>query len=347
MTTVLSDSSLQRVGFLVVLPQLLTEFGLDPSRVLEESGITLQALSHPNNTIPYRAMGRMLEACAEVTHCPYFGLEVGKRMNLPLLGPIGLLMRNAPTLREALQDFAAHQHRNSHGGVVYFIEQKGLALFGYAVYQADTPGAAIITDGVAVAAWNIVRELVGTNPNPILSVLLPRSEPEDMEPYFRTLTSTLEFASGQTAVRLSKKLLDQPIAGADAERRVAILAEVNDMWNAGDLNLQERMRRHVRVALMQQNFSNLQIATEMGISVRTLNRRLAEAGLTFRQVLDEARCVYVKQLFTLTALETSQIALMAGYANAGSLSLAFYRWTGQKPAAWRASRRLAGNGANS
>ena len=159
--TRLLTENLQRVGFLSHLPELLRRFGVDPLKVLAAAGLSPHALDKPEGTIPYRAMGLLAEASCERTGCPHFGLDIGREIRTSTLGILGELMRNSPTLRVALQDFALHQHRHAHGGVVYLMEDQLQAFFGYAVYQPNVPGNSMICDGAAMGAFTVFCELAG------------------------------------------------------------------------------------------------------------------------------------------------------------------------------------------
>ena len=80
---------------------------------------------------------------------------------------------------------------------------------------------------------------------------------------------------------------------------------------------------------------NLEKAAQfLTISPRTLQRRLAENDLTFSQVIDEVRFVTARQLI-LKNTKLSEIAIQLGYADAGSFTRAFERWTGMSPQKYR------------
>jgi hypothetical protein len=111
--------NLQVVGPLSSIPRLVKRFDINSAELLTAAGLKVDALDDPTGTIPYAAVGPLLEIAAEMTRSPHFALEVGKEVRTTLLGLVGALMRNAPTLGTALLDFATHQHRNAHGSVVY------------------------------------------------------------------------------------------------------------------------------------------------------------------------------------------------------------------------------------
>jgi hypothetical protein len=71
-------------------------------------------LDDPEALIPYPAMGRVLEASVRLGKVPLIGLLVGRRARAEALGLVGRLMRNAPTLEDAILDLVSH-HSDTYG----------------------------------------------------------------------------------------------------------------------------------------------------------------------------------------------------------------------------------------
>jgi AraC-like DNA-binding protein len=86
------------------------------------------------------------------------------------------------------------------------------------------------------------------------------------------------------------------------------------------------------------NISLVRLARQLGLSERTLQRRLEERGITFRVLVDDVRKQQAIQLLSTTMLPISEVAWKAGYADLASFNHAFRRWTGASPNAYR--RRL-------
>jgi AraC-like DNA-binding protein len=80
-------------------------------------------------------------------------------------------------------------------------------------------------------------------------------------------------------------------------------------------------------------------ADRVGVSARTLSRRLAAEGTTFLRLREEACRSLAVQLLERTHMPASEIANQLGYSNPSAFTRAFQRWTGLGPAEWRASRR--------
>jgi AraC-like DNA-binding protein len=335
--------NLQRVGFLRHLPELLLRFGVDPLEVLAAAGLGANALDDPEGTIPYEALGLLAVASCQRTGRSHFGLDIGREIRISTLGVLGELMRNSPNLRVALQDFALHQHRHAHGGVVYLLEDQVQAFLGYAVYQPNVSGNAMICDGAAMGAFNILCELIGAGNASTLEVLISQSEPQDVGHYRRSFGVKVSFDSDQTAVAFPRRLLSEPIQRADGRRRIALENQVRAIWHAGDHDVATQLRRELRVGLIRGHVSAASIATHLGMGRRTLDRRLAVARLPFQKALDETRCEYAQQLLAFTRLEIGKVATIVGYADPSIFTRAFTRWAGMTPGRWRENRLLNSN----
>jgi AraC-like DNA-binding protein len=342
MHVALPPENLQRVGFLSYLPGLLHRFGVNPIDVLSASRLSENALDNPEGTIPYRAMGVLAETACKSTRCPHFGLEIGRQIRTATLGLLGELMRNSPTLRDSLHYFAVNQHRNAHGGVVYLLEDGPQAFFGYAVYQPNVPGSYLICDGAAMGAFTLFRELAGLGHTSGLEVLFARSEPGNIAHYRQAFGVKLTFNADQTAIAFPRRVLDQPIQGADSKHRIVLERSVQELWHAGDTDLSTQLRRELRVALIRGDASAIKAAAQLGMNRRTMHRRLDELGLRFQKVLDETRSEYAQQLLVYTKLEINKIATMVGYTDPSVFTRGFVRWTESTPSQWRAKHSEEG-----
>jgi AraC-like DNA-binding protein len=78
-----------------------------------------------------------------------------------------------------------------------------------------------------------------------------------------------------------------------------------------------------------------EVARALGASVRTLQRRLGEGGVTFQQILEDARRELSRHYLLQSSLDLSQIAYLVGYEDANSFFRAFHRWEGASPGQWR------------
>ena len=78
------------------------------------------------------------------------------------------------------------------------------------------------------------------------------------------------------------------------------------------------------------------VAKELRTSSRTLQRRLADDGATFQQLIQEARRELARHYLLHSSLELNQTAFLLGYEDAHSFFRAFHGWEGSSPGEWRA-----------
>jgi AraC-like DNA-binding protein len=77
------------------------------------------------------------------------------------------------------------------------------------------------------------------------------------------------------------------------------------------------------------------VADQLGLTSRTLQRRLTEAGVTFQQLLEEARRELARHYLSRSRLELNETAYLLGYDEASSFFRAFQQWEGTSPNQWR------------
>lgn len=332
------DDGALRVAPVVELPGVLRELGAEPAKVFAAAGVKLRLLDDPDNAIPYAAMGALLHASVEATGCDHVGLLVGMRSGSPVLGVLGYLVQHSPTVGVALDNLLRHLQVHDRGAVPTLEYHDASALFGYAIYQPDTPGVAQIYDGAIAIACNIMRGLCGPRWAPA-EVLFSRRRPPDAGAYRRFFRCPLRFDAEQTALVFPSALLAQRMPNADAGLYRVLLQQVNVLESAAPLDLAGQLRRTLRSLVLTGRGSIEDVARTLGMHRRTLNRHLRTHRTTFRALRDEARHEVARQLLENTDRPVGEIAGMLDYADASAFTRAFVRWTRVPPAAWRASSR--------
>ncbi len=323
-----------RVAPLTVVPGLLHERGLNPARVFASAGLDIGVLDNPDNPVPFEALGRVLASAARLTDCPHFGLLVGERHTIAVLGLVGELVRNSATVGAALENIVAYLHLHDRGAVPTFAASKGVALLGYAIVRHDVPGLRQIYDGALIITRNVMRDLCGVSWDPD-EVLIAHSAPRSKPVYRKFFRAPVRFDADQTALVFPSRLLHQKIERADAALLRIASAEVQALEARADLDLPQRLRRVLRGLVTSGRGSRDEVARVVAMHRRTLNRRLEGHGTTFHALADEVRYEIARQLLRDTRMPLAQIAATFDYADASAFTRAFRRWSGMAPSAWR------------
>jgi AraC-like DNA-binding protein len=329
----------QRVGAFTELPTLLRQLGGDPVAALAGVGLAPDALDRPEARLPYGALARLLADAAERTDCAHFGLLAGRAWHLADLGLMGEVMRNSPTLGDALRTFTEYQHVNSGGGLAYLMEHPLSVDFGYAIYFPGTEGAEQMCDVALAAGFNLVREIGGSDWLPT-DVFLPRSPPDDVQHYRNLFKVLPHFNAEYCALRFPAHWMTRPVKGADSARLTAAMREADSV----PIEFVQAVYRALRRLLLAGRHSGDAVADALSIHRRTLNRRLKAEGTTFQQVLDRVRFEVACQLLATSDVALDDIAATLGYAGVSPFMRTFRRWSGTTPGRWRHRARRQDNG---
>lgn len=334
------DSTLPREGCiriapLVPIPGLLREFGVAAGPIQRAFGLDgADAFDDPDATIPFATAARFFAAATRASGCPHFGLLVGQRGDITTLGAIGFLLQNAPDVRTALQDLVDNLDLHDRGAAAYLHAEGKTAVLGYEVYVKDVEGTDVVSDCAMAIAENIMRALCGTAWQ-ATEVRLRRARPPDIEPYRRFFQAPLHFNAEHSCLAFSSHWLQQPVRLADPGLREHFRARVQGMLVDAPLSFRDVVKRALVMSLGKTDCSRERIAQHFNLHPRTLNRRLMEAGTSFRELRNETIHVMGRQLLRDTRRSIPAIAALLGYSDATAFTRAFRRWEGISPAGWR------------
>jgi AraC-like DNA-binding protein len=99
----------------------------------------------------------------------------------------------------------------------------------------------------------------------------------------------------------------------------------------------DSVRLEVERELASGNPNVASVARKLGTSSRTLQRRLGDTGLSFRDVVEQVREQLARAYLTDVALPMGEVAQRLGYAEVSAFLRAFKRWTGMTPGQLRAA----------
>lgn len=301
----------QRAGPLVHLAGVLREFGVDPTAVGSELGIDLDALT-VETMLPFPACLALLHRSAEITGQLHVGLLMAARYKWASHGIIYELANTAPTLRQALLDFEAWQLGYSSGAAVYLHRYGTDYALGYGIYGPSQAGTRQLYDVAMVNGSTIIHDLTDGQVSP-LEVHLCYDAPSDLRPYRRVVKAPMRFNEVRSCLVISEHDIDYPRKSADPSRRAEILARITSTLGMPPGSTGAQLRHLIRPHILKDDLSVLGIAKAMGMNRRTLQRRLAEEGVSFDTLRDDVRFTAARELLAFTKLEIAEIALALAY----------------------------------
>lgn len=328
---------------LLCIPGLLRSFGVSVETVARQAGISPAILHDPNNRVSFVDIGRLLMECASATGCPHFGLLASQQSGVAAVGVAGVLARHSASVRHALRVLMTHLHLHDRGAVLTLHQRShGEVELAYAIHHADTPGARHIADGALAIEMQFLQAFCGPCWTPV-EVTFSCARPGDTSAYRQFFGAPIRFDAPRFAIAFRTSWLDRPIAGADARERTRLAKLVTELEGSRSMSVTERTREALGQLLIAAPPSVERIARVLGLSRRTLNRRLAQEGSSVKALLEDARGALARQLLEETRMPVGEIAAALHYTTPSAFSRAFRKWSGEvSPRRFRAASAADG-----
>ncbi len=267
---------------------LARSFGLDPLKLIDRAGIPRTCLTNPDLKLSISAYCKLLEASARAAGADDFGVRLAESRQLSTFGPVGLVVREQPTVRKAIGALVANIRLHNESASLELEESDDIVLVKPGLAVARGVPAAQAKDMVLGVVCRVLTLLLGPNWRPV-SVCFVRAPPAHLAAHKRVFGGHLEFNRDFNGIVCLRSDIDKPIAGADpglareAERYVALLG-VGAKRNATD------DIRRIAVTLLPSGQCTVErVAKHLGIDRRTVHRHLADRGTTFSAIVDDLR----------------------------------------------------------
>lgn len=315
---------------------LLAELGGNPERLVASCGLSLGVLEEANNIIPFTLGARLLHLAAKETACPHFGLLLGQRQNMALLGPVGFLMQHSPDVLTAIQNLICYMHLHVQGASAQLGTEKGLARFTYNINIRGVVGADQVYYVCMANKFNFLRLLCGKDWLPAAVHFCYRA-PADDTPFRQLFRAPVRFNQPSSSMFFQAHYLERPIISADPNLRKVLQDYIAmiEAKHSGDLRGQ--LHSVLRVLLPTGKCTVDRVAELFSMHRRTLHRHLLAYNITFEEILDSVRHEIAGQMLEESDMPLAQLASMLGYRDTSAFNRAFRRWNGVAPSEWRST----------
>lgn len=252
------------------------------------------------------------------------------------LGVLGLAVKTSPTLRCSLERAARYWLVVTDTAVYRLDETQDPALFTFETHAEPHPVLDLRTEiALAGFAHNMRMFVEGELVLEHVSFRHPcRSDPNRYSAHFGC---PVHFGADRNAIALKPEMLDLPNRLGDAAVSDFLTAHLETEIGSlkDETTLRAALLRRLTPALSNGVPRATDIARDMGMSERTLYRRLAEEDLTFRDVLTEAQSSLAQELLRDSKSSIAEIAFLTGFSEQSTFSRAFKRWVHIAPAQFR------------
>jgi AraC-like DNA-binding protein len=304
--------------------------GLDVQPIFAASGIDSGILGQRGARIGAGAAAEAWQRSTKRLGDPLFGLTLGERLPLGAMTFLDYLVLSSANVGDALAQVARYAPLMANSERLSLTVQGDEAHFQY---HNDTNIPCAIEMIVGMFAMR-ARDLFGPNWS-IKRVCFAHAPLGPRATYDRICQAPILFEMPITEVVFARDLMTAPMAGADAHLNAIVVAEAEAALATlappgAPPSFIDTVKRVLEDGLNERDLTLTRLADQLGISTRTLQRRLRAAGVTHRALVSGVRKEIAARSLA-ARVSQGQIARALGYSGAGAFHRAFKRWSGVAP----------------
>ena len=324
-------------SWILLIAKAIDSYGLDSRKLFHEAGLDYARLRDPLARFSYPAVRDLWQLATDVTKDSCFGLTVASFWHPTTLHALGYSWLASDNLGEAFTRLVRYTRIvNTAAGGVFCIEQDE----DYYKLVTDPskyrfhPIPAAADAGVAMILI-MCRSAYGDSFQP-LRVLFRHGAPQDRGRFESMIGAPVEFDQENYELWMDPGVVTEPLATANPE-----LVRINDQIVTDYLaqidhkDIVNRVRSRLIERLPQGQVGEEQIASGLHLSSRSLQRKLREQGVSFKQLLDSTRRELARQYVRNSQHSLIEIAFLLGFSEPGNFTRAFKRWYGVSPSQYR------------
>ena len=320
---------LVRLNLTIPLLLVLEDEGGNPESVLENFGLNRRVVEQSDMFIPAAKMYELVEAIAEASGDPYFGVHAGERLELRDWSPMAKGSRSATTVGDLLLQFSLDaQHEASSVSYVTTVTGKNTTFHEQRVAQPPMPPKQndAFTVGYLLGILKTARGSKMRGKSVLARVFDPKAIPPDYMGIRLAacdkMGASITFPSEWLRLALHAPAIDET-AHAEMEGRRPPESTLDAIHHVLEQHLHNR------------DLNAEQIAKLLGVSKRTLSRKLARINTSAAMEIAHQRQKIAQKELQSGQRSIAAIGAMIGYPDPAVFARAFKRWTGETPSQYR------------
>jgi AraC-like DNA-binding protein len=321
-----------------VLVTRLEELGVPLDAVLQQASLPPALLQEERILVATEELFAFWTAVAEIGGNPLIGLALGSEDRMERYDPIAIAALSASSFRDAVAR-ASRYKQLTCPEEIRMVTRGSECAIQFHWLLADEMAPAALTD--LCFAWMLTLGRRGTGHAIVPKRVEFNRTPAHREGYETYFGCSVRFKAPANALVFATSDLDRAFRthNADLLAMLAPQLEAELARQRASQSAREETKAAVKRLLAGRRPDLREIARALGASARTLQRRLAEAGVSYQQVLEQARRELAHHYLLHSSLDLSETAYLLGYEDASSFFRAFHEWEGTTPGRWRESRK--------
>lgn len=313
------------------LAGVIERSGASRERFLAEAGIDPRWIEEGTMRLPVAHYVRAIDAALAVSGDPAFGLHMGEQARSAMFDVVGSLTEHAETLRQSIETAGRYARILSEGHEPELREDGETASFRLTALRGDWAAVRMTAELSMTAMLSALELFVGAGARPS-TVCFAYPEPPYASEYERIFGDAARFDQPFTEMIFPRAWLDKAQPYASAELYAVLKAQADRSLDRleRDSALSQRIEKAL-ASFEARPFTMDDVARELGISARSLRRKILAEGVSFGDLVARNRMKTAKRMLERPGASIQETAYAMGFASPAAFHRAFKRWTGKTP----------------
>jgi len=318
---------------------LAEQKGVRPSDLCTAVDLDDSVLDDPDKRIPFAQLVGLYEKAAELSGDKDFGLHIGETIDPKVFDIVGYSALNSPTLGEAFARVSRYHSIWTDGAVFQVEESEPTSVLVYRYVDESILQHRHDSEMTFAGVVTLCRVVADPNWTPNL-IEFQHRQPPDISEHIRLFGCPIRFEAPVDKLVFESDSLSLPIATADP-----------GLCRMLDRHAEELLARFPPRDTVLDNARTIitrelnggcpaleRVAAQLGLSERTLQRKLQELGTSHNDLVDQIRQELATRYLREREMAICEVAYLLGFSEPSSFHRAFKRWTGLTPREFRAER---------
>lgn len=332
---------IDRFRISTLMARKLEELGVPPADVLRHAGLPAGLLDQDRILLSTDELFALYRGMAQASGDPAIGLKLATEDRLERYDPVGIAAVSARSFRDALQRMSRYKKLCCPEELL--VSERGTECrVQFKWLLADQVEPPILIDVCFAWVVGIARRGTGVPITPRRVEL--QTAARNRRRYEAHFGCPVKFTTRVNALVFERSDLDRPFLTHNAELFAMVAPQLDaELSEAmGSNQLDQQVKAILKQLLAGRRPGIGDVAKELRLSTRSLQRKLAAEGATFQQLVQDARRELARHYLLHSSLELNETAYLLGYEDAHSFFRAFHAWEGSPPGEWRARHARTG-----
>jgi len=314
--------------------KIIESYDIELAPLLKKLDIDAKRIEDPNARFRYAKIDQLWLEAVSISNDPCFGLRAAIYWHPSQIGALGYAWLASASLRTALNRFSRYMPMLTEGATLDIDEVNG-ELSVHLKYKTISMQQPTRTDSFMAMLLAMCRANCGQDFHP-LSVSFTHPKPEKSNEFYALFQCPVHFDAEEDRFNLSAEVADKKLISANPQ-----LAQCSDQIIIETLarlvkdDIVTQIKSEIIKQLQSGQVTETTVSSNINISKRNLQRKLQQAGTSFKTLLNELRLDLAKKYLRNSNLSLTDIAFLLGFSEYSSFSRAFKKWTGLNPSQYR------------